>query len=323
MSGAPEPPAPLRPPFRIAFAGTPEFAVPTLQRLHALGDELSLVLTQPDRPAGRGRKPAASPVKQAAAVLGLRIAQPAKLREPALLDEWGFTPDLVVVVAYGLLLPSWMLAWPRIASINLHASLLPRWRGAAPIQHAILAGDAETGVSVMRMEAGLDRGPIYATAAVPIEPRASAGRLHDRLAALGADLLGQVLPRICDGSLRAVPQDDAHATSAPKLRKSDAALDWRLPAARLERQVRAYDPWPVAEAHTDDGRRLRIWQAEALADDSGAEPGAIVAASAAGIDVATGDGVLRLQRIQAPSSIIMEAAAYLAAHRLDGVRFTR
>jgi methionyl-tRNA formyltransferase len=214
-----------------------------------------------------------------------------------------------------------MLAWPRIASINLHASLLPRWRGAAPIQHAILAGDAETGVSVMRMDAGLDRGPVYATAAVAIEPGVSAGQLHDRLADLAADLLEQVLPQICDGTLRPVPQDDALATLAPKIDKADAPLDWRLPAARLERQVRAYDPWPVAEACTEDGRRLRIWGAEALPETAAAEPGAVVATSAAGIDVATGDGVLRLQRIQPPSSVIMDAAAYLAAHRLDGARF--
>jgi methionyl-tRNA formyltransferase len=310
-------------PIRIVFAGTPEFAVPTLRRLHADGAEISLVLTQPDRPAGRGRRSTESPVKQAAQALGLTVTQPSNLRDPDLLSSFGNAPDLVVVVAYGLLLPGWMLAWPRAACINLHASLLPRWRGAAPIQHAILAGDLETGVSVMRMEAGLDRGPVYASTSVAIEPAESAARLHERLALLGAELLADVLPRLLDGGLTPVPQDDSVASYAPKLGKSNAGLDWDLAADLLARQVRAYNPWPVAEARTVDGLRLRIWKARALRTTAPGPPGTVVATGPAGIDVATGAGVLRLEHVQPPSSKVMDASAYLAAHRLDGVRFAR
>jgi methionyl-tRNA formyltransferase len=310
-------------PIRIVFAGTPEFAVPTLRRLHARGADLRLVLTQPDRPAGRGRKSAGSPVKRAAEALGLTVAQPSALRDPGLLSSFGAAPDVVVVVAYGQLFPGWMLAWPGVACINLHASLLPRWRGAAPIQYAILAGDAETGVSVMRMEAGLDRGPVYATAAVAVEPDESAGQLHERLAVLGADLLADVLPRIREGGLKPTPQDDSRASYAPKVGKSDARLDWELAADRLARQVRAYNPWPVAETRMADGRRLRVWRARALPAAAPGQPGTVIRAGPAGIDVATGDGLLRLEQVQPASSKVMDAGAYLAAHRLDGVRFER
>ena len=321
MSGAREPLSHTADRLRIVFAGTPDFAVPTLERLHARGCAIDLVLTQPDRPSGRGRKPAASPVKQAAKTLGLDIAQPERLTDSRLLEQWGAAPDLVVVVAYGLLLPAWMLRWPRLVCLNLHASLLPRWRGAAPIQHAILADDAQTGVCVMRMETGLDRGPVYAASRVAIAPRESAGDLHDRLAVLGADLLDEVLPRICDASLMPKPQDDALATFAPKIAKGDAVLDWRQSAARLERQVRAYDPWPVAEARAAGGLRLRIWEAEAVGGDPGGAPGTVIVATAAGIEIAAADGRLRVLRLQAPGAKVMDAAAYLAAHRIDGVRF--
>jgi methionyl-tRNA formyltransferase len=312
----------LHEPIRIAFAGTPAFAVPTLERLSASGAEVGLVLTQPDRPAGRGRKSSASPVKRAAVALGHRCEQPATLRDPSLVERWGYAADLVIVVAYGLLLPEWMLAWPRHGCVNLHASLLPRWRGAAPIQHAILAGDRETGVSLMRMEGALDRGPVYAAEATPIGSSETAGELHNRLALLAAELLLRHLPRILAGSLTPTPQDDTRATYAPKLDKSAAPLDWRKSAVELERQVRAFNPWPVAECRTSDGRRLRIWHARAVDGGAGAAPGTIVAAGAHGIDVATGRAVLRLEVVQPPAAKAMDAGAYLAAHRLDGVAFT-
>jgi len=312
---------------RIAFAGTPAFAVPALEAIVASGASVPLVLTQPDRPAGRGRRLTPPPVKEVALAHGLPVAQPRSLADPDLVGEWGLDtrpPDLLVVVAYGLLLPKWVLDWPVRGCVNLHASLLPRWRGAAPIQHAILAGDDETGVSLMRMDAGLDTGPVYRSRRVLIEPTQTAGDLHDRLAALGAELLAEALPALLRGELEPVPQDDALATYAPKIAKADARLDFRKPAARLAREVRAYQPWPVSYAEDRDGRVLRVHAAEALpapADAADVRPGRIVAAGRGGIDVKTGDGVLRLLRVQPPSSRAMDAAAYLAAHSVDGVEF--
>jgi methionyl-tRNA formyltransferase len=303
---------------RIAFAGTPEFAVPALQALAASGAAIPVVLTQPDRPVGRGRAVAISPVKAAAQSLGLAVAQPATLKgfDPAAL---GAPPDLLVVVAYGMLLPHALLHWPKLGCVNLHASLLPRWRGAAPIQYALLAGDRVTGVSVMQMDRGLDTGPVYFTRSIPIAPRETAGTLHDRLATLAAESLTDALPQILAGTLEPTPQAHARATLAPKIDKAEAPLDWRRPAIELERRVRAFNPWPVAEGRLADGRRLRIWDAAALA--GGGAPGAIVASGRAGIDVATGAGLLRITRVQPPSGRPMEAQAYLAAHSLAGAVF--
>jgi methionyl-tRNA formyltransferase len=303
----------------IAFAGTPTFAVPALQTIVATGARVPLVLTQPDRPAGRGRRLTPSPVKELALSLRLPLAQPESLRgsaEPPRSER----PDLMVVIAYGLLLPRHWLEWPRHGCINLHASLLPRWRGAAPIQRAVLAGDAETGISVMQMDSGLDTGPVHLTRSTPIGARETAGALHDRLAVLAAEALREALPRVLAGTSQPTPQRDALATLAPKIAKSEARLDWREPASALERRVRAFDPWPVAEAHLSDGRRLRVFEA-AVVPESPAPAGTIVAARRSGIDVATGDGVLRLLRVQPPSGRVMDAAAYLAAHSLSGVEF--
>jgi methionyl-tRNA formyltransferase len=305
----------------IAFAGTPDFAVPTLRALVAAGFAVSVVLTQPERPAGRGRRLAAPPVKQAAAELGLVVAQPASLRDESAAAGWGRRPDLLVVVAYGLLLPKWMLGWPKHGCVNVHASLLPRWRGAAPIQRALLAGDRETGVSLMRVEPGLDTGAVYARRSTPIERRDTGGSLHDRLAELGAALAVETLPGVLAGTCRPVAQEESAATYAPKIDKSEARLDWHGDAALLERQVRAFNPWPVALACLADGRRLRVWQAEARAGVGVQAPGRIVALGRAGIDVATGDGVLRLERVQPPSGRVMPAGAYLAAHALDRAVF--
>jgi methionyl-tRNA formyltransferase len=302
---------------RIAFAGTPNFAVPALQTIVATGATVPLVLTQPDRPAGRGRRLTASPVKELALSLRLPLAQPDSLRvEP----PPGEQPDLMIVIAYGLLLPRRWLEWPRLGCINLHASVLPRWRGAAPIQRAILAGDTETGISVMQMDSGLDTGPVHFTRSTPIGARETAGALHGRLAVLAAEALREALPRVLIGTSQPTPQREALATLAPKIAKSEARLDWREPAISLERRVRAFDPWPVAEAHLSDGRRLRVFEAAVVAEPA-ASAGTIVAAQRAGIDVATGDGVLRLLRVQPPSGRVMDAEAYLAAHSLSGVQF--
>jgi methionyl-tRNA formyltransferase len=306
---------------RIGFAGTPEFAVPALRALVGTGVEVPFVLTQPDRPAGRGRALRQSAVKLAALSLGLRVEQPAGLRERVTLERLGAAPDLLIVVAYGLLLPRHVLAWPRRGCINLHASLLPRWRGAAPIQHALLAGDTVTGVSLMQMDEGLDTGAVLAARSTTIAPDDVAGDLHDRLAELGARLLVDELPAVLAGGLRAVPQASPAATQAPKIAKDDAKLDWRRAAQELERRVRAFNPWPVAEARLDDGTRLRVFAATALAQAAPGAPGTIVATGRAGIEVATGDGVLRLTRVQPSSGREMDAHAYLAAHSLAGRAF--
>lgn len=262
-----------------------------------------------------------SPVKEVATAHGIPVLQPTRLADPALLTTLGPAPDLMVVIAYGLLLPAWLLAWPRVGCVNLHASLLPRWRGAAPIQHAILAGDTATGISLMQMETGLDTGPVYASLTTPIGARESAGELHDRLAVLAAELMAEALPGLLAGTLTAVPQRTQLATTAPKISKADARIDWRREAEALARAVRAYNPWPVAEAQLTTGARLRIWVAEAVAGrDRVTAPGTIVALEH-GIDVACGSGTLRLLEVQPPSSRVMSAAAYLAAHPLEGVAF--
>ena len=300
-------------PLRLVFAGTPEFAVPHLRACLAENVEIAAVYTQPDRPAGRGRALAASPVKQAAQAAGLVVEQPESLKSPdakARLRE--LNPDLLVVVAYGLILPRAVLAIPRLGCWNVHASLLPRWRGAAPIQRAILAGDARTGVCLMRMEAGLDTGPVMLRSEIGIAADDTGGSLHDKLAALGALALGEGLRRTLAGeTLVATAQPETGVTYAHKLEKSEARLDWNESAVVLERKVRAFDPWPVAEADLA-GERVRVWAAQAL-PGKGATPGAIVAATKQGIDAACGDGLLRVTRLQRAGGRIVTAADYLNA----------
>lgn len=306
---------------RIAFAGTPDFAVPILAALIEAGAGIQCVLTQPDRPAGRGRELRQSPVKRLAAEQEIAVLQPVALDDALRGELAGQRPDLLVVAAYGLILPPWMLEWPKIAPVNVHASLLPRWRGASPVQRAILAGDESTGVSVMRIAASLDSGPVYARAATVIGPAETAGELHDRLAVLGAELLVRALPGILSGAVEPETQNDDEASYAPKIRKSEAVIDWTKPAAELARWVRAYNPWPVAETRMPDGGRLRIWEAEAKPDASAEPPGTVVDAAHGAIDVAAGGGLLRLLQVQPPGGRVMDARAYLAAHDLRRVRF--
>lgn len=301
-------------PLRVVFAGTPDFAVPCLQACRASGADVVAVYTQPDRPAGRGRKLAASPVKEAALAAGLPVEQPESFKAEAdrqRLADW--QPDLMVVVAYGLILPRKVLAIPRLGCWNVHASLLPRWRGAAPIQRAILAGDAESGVDLMQMEAGLDTGPVLVERRTPIADDETGGSLHDRLSALGADALAEGLRRVMAGeTLVPRPQADSGVEYAHKLDKAEARLDFTLPALELERKVRAFDPWPVAEADVA-GERLRIWSARALDEASTRPPGEVLRASRDGIDLACGHGVLRLTSVQRAGGRRIGAADYLNA----------
>ncbi len=300
---------------RIVFAGTPDFAVPAL-RAAARHNEVVAVYTQPDRPAGRGRGLAASPVKREAVARGIPVYQPQTLRDEAAQQALrALAPDLLVVVAYGLILPRAVLAIPTQGCWNVHASLLPRWRGAAPIQRAIEAGDAETGVCLMQMEAGLDTGPVLLAITTDIDAEETGGQLHDRLAELGAQVLADGLGLLRAGlAPRPVPQPQDGVTYAHKLDKHEARLDWGQRAVVLARKVRAFDPWPVAEAEVA-GERLRIHGAVAVPGHDGAAPGTVLAASRAGIDIACGRGALRLLAVQRDGGRTITAADYLNARR--------
>ena len=300
---------------RIVFAGTPEFAVPAL-RAAAQRGEVVAVYTQPDRPAGRGRGVTPSPVKLEAARRGIPVLQPESLKGELSRDALqALRPDLMVVVAYGLLLPQRILDIPRFGCWNVHASLLPRWRGAAPIQRAIEAGDAQTGVCLMQMEKGLDTGPVLLSQRTPIGDGETTGQLHDRLAELGAQVLADGLGLLRAG-MRPVPQPQPveGVTYAHKLDKAEAKLDWTQPADALARKVRAFNPWPVAEAELA-GERLRLHGAVALDEPHAAAPGTLLRASREGLDVASGRGVLRVRVLQRAGGKAITAADYLNARR--------
>lgn len=281
---------------RIVFAGTPDFAARHLQALLETDHEIVAVYTQPDRPAGRGQKLVASPVKQLAVEQGIPVHQPVRLKDAdAQATLASLTPDLLIVVAYGLILPQAVLDIPRLGCINSHASLLPRWRGAAPIQRAIEAGDANTGVTVMQMEAGLDTGPMLLKVETPINDHDTGASLHDRLAALGSQAVVNAVSRIAQTGLQGEVQDDARATYAHKLDKSESLLDWRRPAIELDRRIRAFFPWPGCHT-TLDGAAVKVLEAS-VGVGSG-QPGQILEASREGLTVACGDGALILTRLQ-------------------------
>jgi methionyl-tRNA formyltransferase len=302
----------------VVFAGTPEFSLPSLDAIAASRHRVRAVFTQPDRPSGRGRHVAASPVKERAVALGLPVRQPASLKgSDAVSEIAAFEPDVMVVVAYGLLLPPEVLALPRLGCLNVHASLLPRWRGAAPVARAILAGDAETGVCIMRMEAGLDTGPVMLAHATPIGARETAGELEARLAEAGGELIVDALDALAGGKAAFAAQDPARATYAHKLTKAEARLDWREDAASLLRRVRALNPRPVAET-TLDGAQLRIHEAEAAVAPPGPVPGTIVSAGADGIVVMTGEGAISLGRVQLPGRRAVGARELANARHLAG-----
>ncbi|QEU32211.1 methionyl-tRNA formyltransferase [Stenotrophomonas maltophilia] len=300
---------------RIVFAGTPEFAVSSL-RAAARHHDVVAVYTQPDRPAGRGRGLAPSPVKLEAVARGIPVYQPESLKDAAAQQQLrDLQPDLMVVVAYGLILPKAVLAIPTHGCWNVHASLLPRWRGAAPIQRAIQAGDAKTGVCLMQMEAGLDTGPVLLHQELPIAATDTGGQLHDKLAELGAQVLSDGLGLLRAGIKPiARPQPEQGVTYAHKLDKAEARLDWAQDADALARTVRAFNPWPIAEA-TLAGERVRIHGAVALEADHGQAPGTVLAAGRDGIDIACGQGALRLRVLQREGGKAITAADYLNARR--------
>ena len=302
---------------KVVFMGTPEFSVPVLRAI-AAQHEVLCVYCQPPRPAGRGTKDRPSPVQIAAEELGLTVRHPVSLRsEEAQHDFAALQPDVAVVVAYGLILPQPILDAPNRGCLNIHASLLPRWRGAAPIQRAILAGDERTGVTVMQMDAGLDTGPMLLTRETPIGPREDGGMLHDRLAVLGAGAIVAAIEQWQAGRVTPQPQPAEGVTYASKIRKDEARIDWTRPATELDRLVRAFHPWPVAET-TWQGRQLRVWQAEPEPRAVAAEPGRVIEAAAGRIVVATGDGALRLARVQLAGRRATTAAEFLNAHSLAG-----
>jgi len=300
-------------PLRIVFAGTPRFAAGILKTLMAQYT-VAAVYTQPDRPTGRGRKLGSSAVKVVASEAGIPLYQPDKLDDEQVLRGLrDLKPDILIVVAYGLILPAAVLSIPTFGCINIHASLLPRWRGASPIQHAILAGDKKSGITVIRMDEGLDTGPIIAQAECNIDPRETGASLHDKLASLGARELVRTVREIREGRVTLTPQDDHLATKAPKIAKTQGCLDWGQSALQLDRAIRAYNPWPVAYTFTHNGQRLRIWDAQPLAGPSTADPGAVLRASEEGVDVATGDGVLRILQLQRDGARIVSAAEFIRA----------
>ncbi len=304
---------------RLVFAGSSEFAVPTLQALAAGPWNLAAVLTQPDRPAGRRRRLTPTPVRASAEALGIEIDTPRTLKDPSAAARLAaLAPDVLVVVDYGLILPAAVLSIPAAGCVNGHASLLPRWRGAAPIQRAILAGDEETGVSVMKMEAGLDTGPVYLVRRVAIGPLETAGELRERLAAVCAETLVEAMPGILDGTAAAQPQDDSRATYAAKLTPEEGRIRWSGDAGELARRIRAFSPRPGAWTPWDS-QRLKLHRAQALAErPPAAGPGVVWRAGPEGIDVAAGTGSVRILELQPPGGKVMDAGAFLNSRSVAG-----
>jgi methionyl-tRNA formyltransferase len=308
---------------RLGFAGTPEFAVPALRQL-AADPRFSVcaVFTQPDRPAGRGQGLHASAVKQAANDLGIKVLQPESFKSEESQGQLKqLALDVLVVAAYGLILPRAALEIPRLGCINIHASLLPRWRGAAPIQRALLAGDLQTGITIMRMATGLDTGPMLARRETPIGTHDTGQSLHDRLAGMGAALIGDSLAALHAGTAQEVEQPTEGVTYATKLNKSEARIDWQRDCRDIGRQVRAFNPWPIAETRLG-GEQLRIWEAEPLLEtrDAASDPGTVRSAGAEGIDVACGLGLLRIKRLQLAGRKALASADFLKAQKIAGVR---
>lgn len=302
-------------PLRIVFAGTPDFAAASLEALIGSEHEVIAVYTQPDRPAGRGRKLTPSPVKVLAEKNSIAVYQPLNFKDAADRKQLAdLRPDLMVVAAYGLLLPSDVLLTPEFGCINVHASLLPRWRGAAPIHRAVIDGDKESGITIMQMDEGLDTGDMLLKMSCPIKPEDTSGSLHDKLADLGAEALIESLRQLQEGTLTAEPQNNDLANYANKLSKAEGLIDWNRPAEALERQVKGLNPWPVAYAELN-GERVRIWNAEVTEQSSDMKPGTIISADKSGLQVATGSGVLDITRAQLAGGKQLPISALLNARQ--------
>lgn len=300
---------------RLIFAGTPEFARLALARLHEEGHEIAAVLTQPDRPSGRGMKLTPSPVKQLALDLGIPVLQPQTLKHPVIQSQLKtFKADVMIVAAYGLLLPEEVLEIPRLGCLNIHASLLPRWRGAAPIQRAIEAGDTETGISIMQMDVGLDTGDILLMEDLAIEKDETAHSLHDKLANLGSELIVYALKRLENGQLTATPQPSKGVTYAAKIVKEEAKIDWKEPAKIIERKVRAFNPFPGAHTQWAEGP-LKIWNV-AVTDGKG-KPGTVISKSETSITIACGEGAVELLTVQQAGGKRLSAQTFLVGHPVE------
>ncbi|MEZ6975118.1 MULTISPECIES: methionyl-tRNA formyltransferase [Aeromonas] len=300
---------------KLIFAGTPDFAARHLAALLSSDHEVVAVYTQPDKPAGRGQKLTASPVKELALAHDLPVYQPASLRkEEAQAELAALGADLMVVVAYGLILPKVVLDTPRLGCINVHGSLLPRWRGAAPIQRSIWAGDAETGVTIMQMDVGLDTGAMIHKVSCPIAADETSASLYDKLAELGPQALVDTINAMAAGNIAAEAQDDALANYAEKLSKEEARIDWSMEAVAIERCIRAFNPWPISWFEVAD-QTVKVWQAEVITQDHGQRAGTLLKADKQGIDVATGKGVLRLLTLQPPGKKAMSVTDLLNSRR--------
>ena len=312
---------------KLAFAGTPQFASVILRALVGSSHSIEAVFTRPDARSGRGKRMAASPVKQYAAAAGLDVLQPRSMRSSEAAEALAALDlDALVVAAYGFVLPDSILAIPRLGCINVHASVLPRWRGAAPVHHAILAGDVQTGVSIMQMDTGLDTGPVLATRPCEIAPHDTTGSLTTRLAQLGATTLVDVLHGLETCAIEAQPQDDTLATAAPRVSKSQATIDWARPATQIERMIRAFDPWPVAHVYLPgrDTPAFRVWRAELAESETDQAPGTVLRCDERGVLVATAHGALDITELQPPGARRMSGAEYARGHRLAaGTRLVR
>lgn len=302
--------------FRTVFMGTPDFSVPPLQALHKSGHEVLLVVTQPDRPKGRGRKMLPPPVKECALALGYEVMQPESVRTPEFARRMReLAPDIFVVVAFGQILPQNLFDIPRIAPVNIHASLLPRYRGAAPIQRSVINGEKETGVTTMQMDAGMDTGDILLMEKTEILPDDTSATLHDRLSVMGAELMLKTLEAFRTGEIRPIPQNHAEATYADMLKKSDGRMDWSRTACELDCLIRGTDPWPGAFCFYGD-KRLRIWKAKKISENKGAAPGTVLEGFPNELRVASGDGALSIEEIQGESGKRMPVKDFLRGFRI-------
>lgn len=312
---------------RLIYAGTPEFAVPALAKLHAAGHAVVACLTQPDRPAGRGQKIHASPIKVFAQQNGIPILQPLSLRKADIKKQLrNLNADVMIVAAYGLILPESVLGIPRLGCLNIHASILPRWRGAAPIQRAIEAGDETTGITIMQMDAGLDTGDVLSKHEIQILPTDTATSVHDKLSALGADAIVETLGLLNKGQIQGIKQDNTLATYAQKLNKKEANIDWLESAEIIERKVRAFNPWPCAYTKFTD-QTLRVWESEVIdtrqLPNESLKCGQVIVSRPQGIDVQTGLGILRIHAVQLAGRKRMDVKQFVNAHDLSHECFTR